>query len=207
MAMVFVRHRSDSTHERIPLQRAEATPNFYVFCQGERAFVYFVPEWAPSLLRVPAPDGHLVEGWSGTYRMAFLDADGDTVRVVERDQPRLIPTDADWADQVAQFDSMMAPHSGLQCDPRRPVRPEEKALIRATFFDDQGRLWVERRTVTGFVLDAFDHIGGLRGSVAIPNRVEAIPIFIRSGRLYLVVEDELGIHTVLVFAVRTTAAE
>ena len=207
MALVFVRHHSTGAQESIPMRRDGSTQNFYVFCQHERGFVYFVPEWAPNLLRVPAPDGHLVEGWGGTYRLAFLDAEGDTVRVLERDQPRLIPTDADWDDQVARFDSMMAPLSNLRCNPRRPVRPEEKALIRALFFDDHGRLWVERRTAKGFVLDAFDPVGALRGSVDIPNRVYDVPIFIRGGRVYLVVQDELGINTVLAFEVRPAVDE
>ncbi len=206
MRMVFVRHNSAGAQESISLQRPGAA-NFYVFCQHERGFVYFVPEWAPNLLRVPAPNGHLIEGWSGTYRLALLDVDGDTVQVLERDQPRLIPTDADWDDQVARFDSMMAPLSGLKCNPRRPVRPKEKGLIRAMFFDDHGRLWIERRTANGFALDAFDRVGALRGSVDIPNRVEDVPIFIRGDRVYLVVQDELGINTVLAFEVHTAATE
>ena len=206
MRMVFVRHNSAGAQESISLQRPGAA-NFYVFCQHERGFVYFVPEWAPNLLRVPAPNGHLIEGWSGTYRLALLDVDGDTVQVLERDQPRLIPTDADWDDQVALFDSMIAPLSGLNCNPRRPVRPKEKGLIRAAFFDDHGRLWVERRTASGFALDAFDRAGALRGSVDIPNRVVDVPIFIRGDRVYLVVQDESGINTVLAFEVHTAATE
>jgi hypothetical protein len=203
MGVVFVRHRSAGEMESIPAQPAVEAPSYYVFCRATQSFVYFVPEWAPSLLRVPAPGGGIVESWSGVYRIAFLDAAGDTVRLVERDLPRLIPTDEEWDDQVAQFDSMLAPLHSPSCDPRRPPRPDEKALIRAIFFDDQGRLWVERRSEDGFALDAFDRLGALRGSVDIPTRAEGVPIFIRGDRVYIVVQDELGVDTVLAFELRT----
>jgi hypothetical protein len=203
LEVVYIRHVSAGTVETIPVRSDIDAPSFYVFCRATESFVYFVPEWAPSLLRVPAPGGQIAESWSGYYRIAFLDAGGDTIRVVERDLPRLIPTDEEWDHQVAQFDSILSQLSAPSCDPRRPLRPEEKALIRAILFDDQGRLWVERRTEDGFALDAFDHFGALRGSVDIPTRAEGVPVFIRGDRVYIVVQDELGVDTVLAFEVRT----
>jgi hypothetical protein len=205
MGVVFVRHLAGGELESVPAQPETEAPSYYVFCRATGRFVYFLPEWAPRLLRVPAPGGQVAESWSGVYRIAFLDAGGDTVRVVERDLPRLIPTDEEWDRQVAQFDSMLAPLAAPICDPRRPPRPEEKALIRAILFDDRGRMWVERRTEDGFALDAFDRLGALRGSVDIPTRAEGVPIFIRGDRVYIVVQDELGVDTVLVFELRTAA--
>lgn len=203
MEVVFVRHVAAGEMESIPVRRNVDPPRYLVDCRHSRGFVFFVPEWAPSILRAPAPGGQIAESWSGNYQIAFLDAGGDTIRVVERDLPRLIPSDEEWDHQVAEFDSLLSQLSAPSCNPRRPPRPEEKALIRAILFDDQGRLWVERRTEDGFALDAFDHLGALRGSVNIPTRAEAVPVFIRGDRVYMVVQDELGVDTVLVFEVRS----
>lgn len=203
MEVVFVRHDPAGAIESSPVRPEVDAPSYYVWCRATQRFVFFVPEWAPSLLRVPAPGGQIAESWSGNYRIAFLDAAGDTIRVIERDLPRLIPTDEEWDRQVAQFDSILSELSAPSCDPRRPQRPEEKALIRAILFDDEGGLWVERRTEDGFALDAFDHLGALRGSVNIPTRAEGVSVFIRGDRVYVVVQDELGVDIVLGFEVRT----
>lgn len=196
MSMRFVRHGPHAAVAGFALQPPGGLQNHYVFCRHDRGFVYFVPERAPYQLRIPAPGGRLLDVWGGAYRLVFLGANEDTVRVVERDVPSRTPSDAEWDDQIAQFDSMMNPLTGLQCEPNRPVRPDSMELIRDVFFDEREWMWVERRTPDGFVLDAFDRTGALRGTVAIPSRVEDVPIYIRNNRMYLVVEDDLGVHAV-----------
>ena len=201
LEVVYVRHVFEGALETVPTRRDNSPPKYFVNCPHGRGFAFFTPEWAPDILRVPAPEGQIAEAWSGSYRIAFLGADGDTVRVVERDLPRLIPTDEEWDNQVAQFDSLLSQLTAPRCDPRRPLRPDEKALIRAIYFDGLGRMWVERRTGAGFALDAFDQDGALRGSVDIPARAEDVPVYIRGDRVYLVVRDELGVDMVRAFEI------
>jgi hypothetical protein len=200
MELVYVRHTASGPHESTPM-RVGTLENFYVYCRGAGAFLYFYPEWAPSALRIPAPGGQAVEAWGGRYHVSVVEPGGDTVRVIERDYEPRAPTEAEWREQVAMFDSMMAPLVDRQCEPNRPVRPAEMGLIRTMFFDDSGRLWVERRASGGFLLDAFDHEGRLRGSVALPDRVLEVPIFIRGSHVYLVVEGDLDVHQVVVYEV------
>jgi hypothetical protein len=151
---------------------------------------------------VPAPSGEIAESWSEDYRVAYLDAGGDTTRVIERDLSRLEITEPEWDAEEARFDSLIAGLPGAACDPRRPVRPGAKGLLRALFFDDLGRLWVERRTNRGLALDAFDGQGEFLGSVEIPDRAESVPVFIRGNRVYLVVEDDLEVERVVAFEIR-----
>ncbi|HSL71749.1 MAG TPA: hypothetical protein VK864_15995, partial [Longimicrobiales bacterium] len=49
---------------------------------------FWTVTFAPRQLRAPAPGGRLVDVYSADYRVAFLEPNGDTARVIERDLPR-----------------------------------------------------------------------------------------------------------------------
>lgn len=149
----------------------------------------------PGKVTVVDPEGGFWHAHSSAYRIARLDERGDTAFVVEADVPPLSVTDAD---RSAFVEGM------LEYDPDARGRAEEllsyarevKPVIERLTVDDLGRLWVDRVVPRGErpLYDVFQRDGTYLGSVRLgfePNRY--LPLRIRDGRLYALVQDELDI--------------
>jgi hypothetical protein len=157
--------------------------------------------FAPRQLRVPAPDMQWADVWTADYRIVFLTPAGDTVRIVERDVRRRAVTDSAWQAETAAFDAFLAEHPDAACDRRTLPRPDAMTLVRAVFFDDDGRMWVERLSDAGTTLDVFDTGGRLLGLVGVPDRFERVVPHVLGDRLHMVVADSLGVQAVRVYRV------
>lgn len=158
-------------------------------------------ERAPRLLLLPAPDGLRVYTWGAEYRIALIDANADTVRVVERDLPGGPLSDAEWADEQQRYQEFLDQFDDETCEPRNLPRPPERRLITDVFFDDRGRMWVERDAGMQPALDVFAPDGHLLATLDIPHHVERVPPYVRGDRLYLVVTDSLDVEYIKVFDV------
>lgn len=208
--LVFVRQTPAGPADILPSPPAAETQSLRVRCilAGGQGISVYGADFAPLLLRVPAPGVVNALAWTAEYRIALVTAQGDTVRVVERDLPPMPVPDDLWREEVAKFAEYLDGLPDPRCEPARLPRPEAMARLRAITFDADGRLWVERRTASGgFALDAFDTDGRLLGTVPIPDRLERVPPYIRDGRLYLVVTDEFEVEYVKVFEIDGAAFE
>lgn len=160
-----------------------------------------VPQGPGLVHAFPPPGGVIAVSWTESYRIAFLDAEGDTVRVVSRDQPPLAYPDALWAEAMEPYDELREQFPGLQCEPSAPQRPRYRGALRHIVFDDSGVMWVEAAGGDGFVWDVFDRGGRLIGSAPAPPRAAGIPPYVRNGHLYQVETDELDVQHVAVYRV------
>jgi hypothetical protein len=200
--LVYIRQTHAGPADTLPHPaRTGRAASTSVVCRFEAGISFYSVDVAPKLVFSPAPGALGVQVWSADYRVAFTDAAGDTVRVVERDLPPLPVTNADWRAEEAKFQEWREQYAGASCEPARPTRPAAKSTLREIFFDDVGNTWVERRTADGWAYDLFDPTGRLLAEIPAPERYERIPPFVRDGRLYIVARDELDVEYVKVFAI------
>ncbi|MGH7500347.1 MAG: hypothetical protein ACREL7_01180 [Longimicrobiales bacterium] len=159
---------------------------------------------APEPVLVPAPDGLRAAAWGATYRIAFLNAVGDTVRIVERDVAGDPLGDEEWRAEERRFEEFLDRFSDETCEPRSLPRPPERRLLLGIFFDQVGRMWVERENATTRAFDIFHPDGTLLATLDYsPPRLERVPPHIREDRFYIVVTDSLDIEYVKVFRIDT----
>lgn len=200
--LIYIRQTHAGPTDTLPHPaRTGRAASTSVVCRFEAGISFYSVDFAPKLVFSPAPDALGVQVWSADYRIAFTDAAGDTVRLVERDLPPLPVTNDDWRAEEAKFQEWREQYAGASCEPARPTRPATKSMIREVFFDDVGNTWVERRIANGWTYDLFDSAGRLLAEVPAPDRYERIPPYVRGDRLYLVATDELDVEYVKVFAI------
>lgn len=205
--LVYIRQTRTGPADTLPRPgRVGPPPSTTVVCRFEGGISFYSVEFAPKLVFSPAPGALGARVWSADYRIAFTNARGDTVRLVERDLPPLPVSNEDWRAEEAKFQEWREQHAGASCEPARPTRPTAKSTIREIFFDDGGNTWVERRAESGWAYDVFDTGGRLLAELPAPERKPRVPPFVRGDRLYLIATDELDVEYVKVFAVERRAS-
>lgn len=168
---------------------------------GGGGISFFSTPFTPGYINEPAPGGVFATAWSADYRVAFVTAAGDTLRVVERDYRPHPVTDEEWEAGTADYRKFREEMPGARCEPSGPSRPAVKPAIRHLFFDAEGRLWVEWYAAGGFAYDIFGSDGRLIGTVDVPDRDERFPPYARGGRLYQVETDEFDVQYVREYVV------
>lgn len=119
----------------------------------------------PVHVRAPSLGGRAVN--VGTdYRIAIMNAAGDTLRVLARDVPRAPVTDADWLAGTAESRGGHDTVNVSGCTGEQ-VRYAYKPAIQQLAADEDGRLWVQREAVEGTVWEAWRG-DTLVGKVAAP---------------------------------------
>jgi len=158
--------------------------------------------FGPKIVRAPAPEGHVVESDPVGYRITVFDLQSDTVRIIEYVTPETEVTDWEWGAQEERWREFRQEHPGGSCP--SPERPNRKRLIEDVFFDNLGRMWVERVPIQSEAesrFDVFSPGGELLGWLSAPRRVATVPAFVRGGKLYLVTADSLDVHAVNVYRI------
>ena len=167
---------------------------------NDGGIAFFDVPFAPKHWAVPGPDGLTAVFWTADYRITFVNATGDTVRVVEREYER-VPTDPDeFEERLAAYRRLREESPGAECRNADPSRPEFRPALDLVFFDALSRMWVERESPRGRRLDVFNSHGRQIGSINAPQRVESLVPWIDAERLYAVTTDDLGVFYVNVYA-------
>jgi len=184
-----------------PRELRERTSQLTVVCthSAGRGMSVYTADLAPRAILVPAPGLLRAAAWGSEYRIALVDPAGDTTRVIERDLTAEPITDAAWAEEQRKFDVFLDTFEDESCEPRTLPRPAERQLLLGIYFDAEGQMWVERETDSGRAFDVFDTAGRLVGTLEVTVRLDRVPPYIRGGRLYLVVTDDLDLEYVRVF--------
>lgn len=165
---------------------------------GTRISWYPIPHHPP-LRALVDPHGGFWLVTDEHYRLTRLDAQGDTVVVIEVDEAGPLVT-AD--DRQTFIDGMLDtnPDSRGTAEEIADLMPERKPAIEALHVDDEGRLWVRAATeIPGETrYDVFDRDGTHRRVVRLAFEPNAfIPPRIRNGRFYALVTDDYDVHYVV----------
>jgi hypothetical protein len=133
-----------------------------VVCTMGRGFSWFDHPYATRWLEHPAPGQRAYGARSDAYRIALSNAQGDTVRVVERNVEAARLNDSAWSAIDGRYQAWLAKDKDpTQCRPRDLTRPERKPHLEAIMVDVTGRLWVERNLENGTQWEIFDTAGRL----------------------------------------------
>lgn len=204
---VFVRQLRSGAADTIPDPEDPRETELAVTCMysgGEQGITRYEIPGRPRYLRVPAPELRVAEVWTADYRIALRSARGEQLRIVERNLDRMDWSDEEWREEEAKFEEFVGRYPDTTCDPARLPRPEAKERIRAIWFDEEPRMWVEWKDSSDApFLDVFDERGRLLATIASVERADRLPPYVRDDRLYVVAEDELGVQEIRVFEIRS----
>lgn len=203
-SLPFVRFTAAGPGDTIqaPQRQAAGRPTGVVCHRPDGGLTSITLPQAPGVVYAfPPPGGAMAVSWTETYRIAWLDARGDTTRVVSRERPPVPYSEELWEQGMRPYRELRETFPGARCEPSAPERPRHRAALRHISFDEDGRMWVEAADEEGFVWEVFDDEGRLLGAVRTPRRSPGIPPYIRGGHLYQVEIDELDVQYVAVYRV------
>jgi hypothetical protein len=185
--------------DTLPILRADEAHQI-VFQKGDvRVMMAMVP-FAPQPSWAAHPDGGIVVGEGGAYRLHRIDFRGDTSVTIEVARAPVAVTRQERDSALAAFQEV-GRMSGGEPD-RRPRIPETKPAHGAIFVDDRGQLWVRRTDARG-AAPAWDVLaadGRLLGQVAIPLSPGYVAPALRGDRLAIATMVD-GVPTVVVYDV------
>lgn len=196
---VWIEHRPGGVVGEWPQLSPVAPEPTGIRCDApDGSISFFDMPFGGRVLQHPAETGMAYVAWTRDYRIALLNAEGDTLRVIERDRPRVSVSDAEWEAARSEYAEFMEDWPGAKCDPSDIARPSTKPAIRNLLVDTSGRLWVEAYTDDGMAWDVFDSQGLLRGTVPSFDYVDRVAPSIRGNLLAWVEADSLGVERVRV---------
>lgn len=198
---VWVRYTSEGPRDSLDVLRAEPPSGAAVVCRGD-GLGFFSNRYGDRFLAVPAPRAERVVAWASRYRLAFLDASGDTVRTLTREIEPVPLTDAEWAGVAEDYREFRDGWRGASCE-GDIARPRHRPVLLDIFFDHEGRTFVEHVTPDGAAFDLFDPDGRWLVTIPAPERDRSVPPFLRGDRLYLVTRDSLEVQRVESFRLRS----
>lgn len=192
----WIRLTGEGPVDTLVIPRLDDPPPVALRCDYPNGGVgFFSIPFAPRLLSTPGPGGSIARSWSAEYRVV-LTAGDDTLRVIERGIEPMPVTHVEYETGIARFLEMRERYPGMRCEASSMERKEVKPAIADLWFDQEGRLVVERYTAEGTAFDLYDYEGRIRGSVQAPSRDERVPPYFRGDRLYVVQRDSMGVQTV-----------
>ncbi len=167
-----------------------------ILCEWEGGVGYYPHTAGAKFVQHPASGGIMYSAWGYFYRIAVTGADGDTLRVIDRDVPAEPITDEDWAAGSAEFEEARERWPDASCSPRGYTRPERRSFIEEIFVAPDGKLWVEVIRNAGNRWEFFDTEGRLLGSVpAVPHKDRTVPVFY-ADHLVTIRQDDLDLDHV-----------
>lgn len=174
--------------------------SYFELAQGRghiRVSVPFSPEVRAQLDR----DGRVWMGSTGTYRLALVDFDGDTIRTVEKEHTPVPVSGAERDTAVARLKWFR--DQGGKVDAGRI--PGTKPAFGTVYPDDNGYLWVApQRAGAGarLAFDVFDPDGRYLGFVEPPLDVNPYALLVRGDVMLAVVADEMDVPRVVRFRIQ-----
>lgn len=176
----------------------DAQARTYVVRMANGWSVFGLP-FAPGPLAAMDRVDRIWTGTSDTYRLARLDASGDTTLILQVDLegPVVTPEEkTDWLESMNRYEG----EAGRLKAELGALVPERKPVLERLVVDDENRLWVRRSVTAGELplFDVFDGEGEYLGSVRMPaDTWLTFPPVIRGGRMYFIVRDDFDVPYVV----------
>ena len=143
--------------------------------------------------------------WSSDYRLAFIDASGDTTKLLSRTVAPLPVLDSAWATVAAGYAEFQDSWRGARCEGEL-ARPDSQPILREIGFGGDGRLLVKNATGRGLRYDVYSEDLELVATFPAPESEDpSVPPFLYEDRFYVVTKDTLGVQRVEVYSLRSEA--
>jgi len=192
----YVRYGPSGIESAIPQAVWPANDRSHIVCRRPGEISFFDIPYAPTFRQHPAPGNRIAVVWTAEYRIAFLSAEGDTVRIVERTHTPVPLSAVEWHAVSEAFRSFRDERPGASCEPRSPSKPDVKPPVKDLLFDVQGRMWVEVTSAGGDRWEIFDPEGALLFSLPAFRRSDDLAPFLGRRHLAYVTADSLGVQRV-----------
>jgi hypothetical protein len=197
---LFVRHTAAGVEGEVRPVTLEAAPSANIICdRSDGAISFFDIPFSPKLMQQPAQEMALAVIWSADYRIVFLDAVADTLRIIERQVTPVGVSEAEWDAGLEEYRAFLEEASGVSCQPRSPSKPEQKPPVVDFHLDPAGRIWVEVATADKTKWEVFDREGRLVGQLPAVMRKERVAPYFGESYLAVVAVDSLDVESVEVY--------
>lgn len=178
-----------------------------IVCEHPGGISFFEIPFGEKLVQRPGPGGVMYSAMTGAYRIAVMNADDDTVRVVERSIPSEAISDEEWAQGNSEYLALRDSLPLMVCDPLRPPRPGAKTFIEEIDIAYDGTLWVEVIREAGNRWEVFDTEGRLLASMPAPSgRRYALPPAIGTNHVLTVRRGDFDLDYVDVWRIEREGA-
>jgi hypothetical protein len=203
LTSLFVRFTSDGPGDTLVVYRPPEAIGRGSRCdRPDGGITFFNPPFGTTPLMMPNAAGEQVVAVSTAYRIAFLDAANDTLRVIERTVTPAVVSDAEWESELKEWREFREQWPTARCDRDSWARVTTKPMLEAMFVDDEGQLWVQVLTAKGRIYDVFGMDGRLRASVTGLPPTGGVDPSVVAGRIAFAVEDSNDVQTVQVFRIQ-----
>ncbi|HKS05329.1 MAG TPA: hypothetical protein VJR92_03365 [Gemmatimonadaceae bacterium] len=156
---------------------------------------------APTNIRVPVrPDGGIVIGSSGEYRLTIRGANGATLGTLSRGIRPAPIADSTWNAGLDDYRKHVAQFGAASCK-ATPTRPKSAAPIRAVTAASDGSIWVTVLQDDGLTFDVFSSTGQLRAVVSVPKHDTNVSVAVAGDRVAIVAESGDGAPVVRLYRV------
>jgi len=200
LATTFIHFDPRGPRDTLAPDPEPTSPDFGAMCNGsDRGIRFFSTTFQSRHVRIPGPRGTLLDAETSAYRIVHHTLAGDTVATFAGPATRVPISNAEWDSAGAEFAAYLKQDKDAKCSTRSLSRPSSKPAIRAFWWDDAGRLWVERYATSGFAFDVFSQRGALLASMPAPERVSDVEPSVVGNRIALLGATADGAHVVHVY--------
>lgn len=201
-APVFVRYSQAGPVDTMAVVQVAPTETRPRMCaRPDGAMSYFATPFGASFIAIPTPAGAQAVALTSRYQVTFVDAEGDTLRVLERSVAPTPITDAEWDSANGEWNRFRREWPTADCDRGDFARPAVKPPVVSMFHDEVGRLWVELVTPDGPRYEVFDAEGRLEATVVGLPPSGGIDPGVAGNRIAIPGLDSLGTPIVRVYRV------
>lgn len=199
-ATTFIHFDARGPRDTLAPEPQPPSPDLGAMCNGsDRGIRFFSTTFRSRYVRIPGPRGTLLDAETSEYRIVQHTLAGDTVATFAGTATRVPISNAEWDSAGAELAEYLKQDKDAKCSARSLRRPSSKPAIRAFWWDDAGRLWVERYTTRGFAFDVFSQRGVLLASMPAPERVSDVEPSVVGNRIALLGATADGAHVVHVY--------
>lgn len=196
----WVRYTEEGPKDTLDIPRTDPRPGSQAICRGD-GIGFMENPFGDRLISRPAPGLERVVAWASGYRLAFIDAAGDTLRVISRDVGPTPLADSSWHPVDSSYTRFRSMWAGAECE-GSISRPDSRPVLLDLTFDHQGRLLVEYNTHSGAAYDLLDTDGSLSATFSSPpDRDRSVAPFLRGDRMYVVAKDRFDVQEVRAYRV------
>ncbi|MEO7362795.1 MAG: hypothetical protein ABI120_20860 [Gemmatimonadaceae bacterium] len=162
---------------------------------------FFDSKFGTKELRIPGAGGTVLDGMSDKYQLQLHKVNGDVVASFSGTAARVPLGDKEWQESIKDFTEFAKKNTTGACTHSSVERPSAKPAIRAVWWDDAGRLWVERYAAKGFAFDVFSKTGTQLATMPAPERVEDVEPNVVGNRLAVLTLTTDGVPVVRVYRI------